>query len=168
MLQSATYLLTESWTLRTEGRWDGIGNDASLLETTALPVEVYMFLQFHVIIFDVAMCPRTDTPMQVQLVLLLRNSSTCILAAQSEELYGESAIATRLRLADTSRAEDVSVTYMFSGEGGYQCTMGGWRRERNGEILPTVLRNRLALSSSCVVPLMRMVVSGRKNKRIQT
>jgi hypothetical protein len=140
ILPSATYLLTESCTLRTEGRWDGIGNDAFVLEKTALPVEVYMFRQFHVIIFDVVICPRTDTPMQVQLVHLLRNSSTCMLAAQSEELYGESAIVTRLRLADTSRAEDVGVTYMFSGEGGYQCTMDGWRRERNGEML----RNRLA------------------------
>jgi hypothetical protein len=78
------YLLTGSCTLRTEGRWDGIGNDAFLLETTALPVEVYMFLQSHVLILDY-------TPLQVQLVHLLRNSSTCMLVTQSEELDSTSA-----------------------------------------------------------------------------
>jgi hypothetical protein len=85
------YLLTESCTHRTEGRWDGIGNDAFLLETVALPVEVYMFLQSHVVICDFVIRPRTDTPVLVELAHLLRNSHTSILAAQSEELDRETA-----------------------------------------------------------------------------
>jgi hypothetical protein len=45
-----------------------------------------MFLQFHVVIFDFVIRPRTDMPVLVELVHLLRNSHTSILATQSEEL----------------------------------------------------------------------------------
>jgi hypothetical protein len=85
------YLLTESCTLRSEGRRDGIGNDPFLMETAALPVEVYMFLQSHAVIFDFVIRPRTDLPVLVELVHLLRNSHTSILATQSEERDCETA-----------------------------------------------------------------------------